>query len=636
MFRIDVLKIKDLEVAPSKIQEHQSDHELKTSELLKIQEHLSDHELKTSELSKIQEHLSDHELKASEISKVQELESDYELTTSEIEIKDETDETDELIQTRELSDLLNDLETSHQNGNNCVTRNDNATELYETKELAQSLLPDDTNDNVQSLEKNNCITLDDEKEEAEADQTIDFPNNNIQPSNEDEYSTVTDKSNQLENQFPSLDDLDDELPVSLSQCSDTTNIILPSDLNLQTCGTAMYSQTTKVIPPSDLNLQSRETGMEAFSNEASDKFSCDLCNFLAASSFTLKQHKASLHKVIRHQCDECNYSVPALYTLKRHKELCLKRHKELKHKRQFKCDQCSYASTKHGVRLHSIKKHGQRFPRLTCTLCEFTVNSHGEIFSHKRICHDILQYPCDKCDNSAAKNQQLKHHKYNIHGEISYSHELCDFTTTSTTMSTASATLDEIVIHRNKHDAIRFPCDQCDYSTTKEVYLQVHKDKLHRGIVHRIINRCGHCEFSATTPEEISLHEKAQHDFPDNSKEEESYVKGTKLSGIKYKCDHCDYTAPSLHLLKKHKDDEHKEIIHTCGGCDFTATTLEDINWHIQIRHGTCHRCYQCDFVASSTERLEQHKKNVHNSIRYHCDQCDFFFWIINLRSWPA
>ena len=123
-------------------------------------------------------------------------------------------------------------------------------------------------------------------------------------------------------------------------------------------------------------------------------------------------------------------------------------------------------------------------------------------------------------------------------------------------------------------------------------------------IVHQIINRCGHCEFSATTPEEISLHEKAKHDFPDNSKEEESHVKGTKL--------------------KKHKDDEHKEIIHTCGGCDFTATTLEDINWHIQIRRGTCHRCYQCDFVASSTERLEQHKKNVHNSIRYHCDQCDF------------
>ena len=49
------------------------------------------------------------------------------------------------------------------------------------------------------------------------------------------------------------------------------------------------------------------------------RFSCDLCNFSAAASSSLRRHKEGQHEGIRYPCDECNYSATQLGQLRDHR-----------------------------------------------------------------------------------------------------------------------------------------------------------------------------------------------------------------------------------------------------------------------------------------------------------------------------
>ena len=57
-----------------------------------------------------------------------------------------------------------------------------------------------------------------------------------------------------------------------------------------------------------------------------------------------------------------------------------------------------------------------------------------------------------------------------------------------------------------------------------------------------------------------------------------------------YKCDFCEYAAPSAYILKNHRDSVHfKKVFHKCSLCEktFTTKSKSDLNTHMATAHNS-------------------------------------------------
>ena len=82
-----------------------------------------------------------------------------------------------------------------------------------------------------------------------------------------------------------------------------------------------------------------------------DVFSCNQCDYTAASSSILKRHKETIHLGIRYPCDLCDYKATQLG--------CLNKHTESIHQGiRYPCDLCDYKATeKNKLKRHKYNKH---------------------------------------------------------------------------------------------------------------------------------------------------------------------------------------------------------------------------------------------------------------------------------------
>jgi len=89
---------------------------------------------------------------------------------------------------------------------------------------------------------------------------------------------------------------------------------------------------------------------------------------------------------------------------------------------------------------------------------------------------------------------------------------------------------------RSNHEN-KFPCEQCNYKTTRLDHLQRHIESIHDGVKYP----CDRCNFKATQLANLNRHKRSIHD------------------GVKYPCDQCNYKATQHGDLKKHKKSVHSE-----------------------------------------------------------------------------
>ena len=66
--------------------------------------------------------------------------------------------------------------------------------------------------------------------------------------------------------------------------------------------------------------------------------------------------------------------------------------------------------------------------------------------------HEGIRYPCNQCEFASTKPGILKAHK------------------------------------KSKHEGIRYPCDECDYAAKDQKYLKRHKESKHSGIGTLVTN----------------------------------------------------------------------------------------------------------------------------------------------------
>ena len=140
--------------------------------------------------------------------------------------------------------------------------------------------------------------------------------------------------------------------------------------------------------------------------------------------------------------------------------------------------------------------------------------------------------------------------------------------------------MSELTRHKAaKRERIRYPCDQCEYSTTRMSDLKKHKEAMHEGIRYP----CDHCEFSATQMSNLQRHKEAKHE------------------GIRYSCDQCEFITAYAAKLKRHKKTKHEKH-------EDTSKPAGNLEVHQKSLH-------QCDYAAIDPSDQETYDGDLQTKI---------------------
>lgn len=112
-------------------------------------------------------------------------------------------------------------------------------------------------------------------------------------------------------------------------------------------------------------------------------------------------------------------------------------------------------------------------------------------------------------------------------------------------------------------------------------------------------------------------------------------------------CTFCDYSAPTIDMLKIHINSTHiKNAVHTenrefgptilyptvdlkisnlymCSLCHFQCCDTNDLTIHVKNKHPEEFFCYrECDYQSLTHHELTQHHQDNHWTLK--CDKCEF------------
>ena len=109
-------------------------------------------------------------------------------------------------------------------------------------------------------------------------------------------------------------------------------------------------------------------------------------------------------------------------------------------------------------------------------------------------------YPCNRYHYEGTHKHDLKHLKSMKSNEgVKFPCDQCDYKTTRK---------NSLMTHiKSRHEGVKFPCDQCDYKATLKRNLLTHIESLHKGITFA----CDQCEYKATYKNALLKHQKRKH-----------------------------------------------------------------------------------------------------------------------------
>ena len=174
------------------------------------------------------------------------------------------------------------------------------------------------------------------------------------------------------------------------------------------------------VVDNDINEEMKETKPDSVEN----------------SKMQLDEIKAKLY-----HCIICNFQTS--------KKLYLKRHLQNEHgdipMENLECDMCEYKASKRSHLKRHIKetKHSE----FSCTQCDFKAALKKYLIKHSQLNHTIgidKLYCCDICDFVSSHKSHLKRHNLAKHGELN------------------------------------LYCNQCDYKTSIDQYMNYHKRTKHK------------------------------------------------------------------------------------------------------------------------------------------------------------
>ena len=312
----------------------------------------------------------------------------------------------------------------------------------------------------------------------------------------------------------------------------------------------------------------RVTKHEGFS------YSCNICYSSFKTRSQLTDHNNFIHEGVLFECKECSKQFSAKKYLVLHQERkkkcklcdffsCCKivfkhfstEHNTLYDNGLYKCDQCSYDTTKQ-QRINQHVKYAHNSTLLVCDQCLFRTKIRYELKAHRQEKHLGITYQCDQCENSFKEFPSKK---------ILFAHKV------------------------KEHGLRNFPCKDCDYvgkSESKRAY--------HREIKHPHDDYiCSECKMKFASRNTLLRHGKHQHTNEPKA------------------CDKCSYVGKNKALLSLHVKTKHSHIVHQCTKCPFKAKLKPLMKSHeLAVHEGVSFDCEKCGKKMISLKSLKNHRKN--------------------------
>ena len=150
-------------------------------------------------------------------------------------------------------------------------------------------------------------------------------------------------------------------------------------------------------------------------------FQCEFCPFKAASKSAISEHK-KIHAIdsLLFKCVICNFATRTRAKLQNH----MKTH-ELKY-----CSQCPYSSRESSEFRNHIKSH-----KLKCRYCLKMLQDKTKLRDHESTHTNDRKWKCDQCSYNSSKKSLLDKHLLNHHSENTTNESdllkclFCSFTT---------------------------------------------------------------------------------------------------------------------------------------------------------------------------------------------------------------
>ena len=149
--------------------------------------------------------------------------------------------------------------------------------------------------------------------------------------------------------------------------------------------------------------------------------------------------------------------------------------------------------------------------------------------------------------------------------------------------------MNDLKRHKLKQHPTTFSCESCDYSTSIENHLKIHKRYIHR--TDDIKKECTDRSFEAELEELLQEDEEENADERSGEKMELDETSDSEISQDDIKninstqCPGCDKTFSSKHSTVRHFRMVHLRERHSCDVCSSTFANKDRVKSHMKSKH---------------------------------------------------
>ena len=167
-------------------------------------------------------------------------------------------------------------------------------------------------------------------------------------------------------------------------------------------------------------------------------------------------------------------------------------------------------------------------------------------------------------------------------------------------------------------------CEICDITFKTMQKSMDHFEEIHLGIIKENHLTCQQCGKFFESRKRSDGRDIARVNLRQHIRMVHENYEKPKKEPISVKCDQCEKVFASKKGLEEHKRIIHEGLRYECTVCDYTCAQKSSLLRHTKIVHeGILHQCERCGQVHTTEKGLQEHIMAIHENIReYQCDEC--------------
>ena len=309
-------------------------------------------------------------------------------------------------------------------------------------------------------------------------------------------------------------------------------------------------------------------------------FKCGMCLYSTRKKNNLKAHLRIHSGVKPYQCDLCRFSTTHKVYLKRHKSFDCPNSQNMTQMISHDSSDLFAASEDNvPVKRRFSKSDVVEVPKSKFTQDKINSNSLSE----------KVLFSCMVCSYSCF-NYQIKHNQHiATHENKLFKCEMSDCKYAGASMRNLKKHIKTMHDFRNWH-----MCSKCDYKARQKLSLDAHLVKHSQEKPFK----CDICDFATTSQVYLQIHKKVAHSIDKP-----------------YKCKSCEKSFIKEQGLIKHIRTHTGEKPYKCDACPFKAAQKSEVNQHIKYRHSNerPHQCQFCSYASVLSRDLKKHVSRKHH-----------------------